>query len=282
MTTSISDSGLTFANGDTQTYPSVPVRQTVLVGPVDSSGFSAFGGSTGSTTVTASGTLIATAANGSSNRTGSITNPSWTGLSTNGTMYLYLDVNADGTCTTGSATLAPTYQWGGTYSTTSGQFTFNIQEMTGKVGNGSTAAQTYRVFVGEVTVSGGVTTVITWYALMGRYDSGFTATLPAAATKTSKNHNIGASEILSTLIIECTTGEAGYSIGDRVLAGIHGSDGSVRPTPVGSTRLTTWFTTPSTTAFVVLNATTGASATLTAANWKYKLVCARSSGGIPW
>lgn len=173
----------------------VPVRQTVLSGPVDTSGLPSFGGSTGSTTVTASGTLIATAANGFTSsgqidRVGSITNPAWTGLSTNGTMYLFLDIASNGTCTTGSGTLLPTYRWGGADVVTTNQFTFNIQEMIGKVGNGATAAQTYRVYVGEVTVAGGVVTAITWYALQGRYDSGRFAV--AVSTNYSKNHNIGA------------------------------------------------------------------------------------------
>src|SRR4030042_3951719 len=114
----------------------ITTRQTVESGTVDSNGFAAFGGSTGSTTVTTATTLYLNAANGMVNRRGSITNPSWTGLSTNGTMYLYLDIAADGTCTTGSTILAPVSQFGGTYSVTSGQFTFNIQEMVGKVGNG--------------------------------------------------------------------------------------------------------------------------------------------------
>lgn len=167
-----------------------PVRQTVLSGPVDSGGLPNFGGSTGSATVTATGTLTPATANGiSGDRIGSVTNPSWTGLSTNGTMYLCLDIAADGSCTTGSTTLVPVYQWGGTYSTTSGQFTFNIQEMTGKVGNGSTAAQTHRVFVGEVTVAGNVVTAITWYALMGRYDSGWFAI--SATSSYNKSHNLG-------------------------------------------------------------------------------------------
>jgi hypothetical protein len=167
-----------------------PVRQTVLSGPVDTSGLAAFGGSTGSTTVTAAGTLTATASNGvAGDRTGSIVNPSWTGLSTNGAMFLYLDIAANGTCTTGSTTLAPTYRWGGADVTTNNQATFNIQEMQMKVGNGATAAQTYRVFVGEVTVAGAVVTAITWYALMGRYSSGRFAI--AASTAYNRNHNIG-------------------------------------------------------------------------------------------
>jgi hypothetical protein len=197
----------------------VPVRQTVLSGPVDSSGLPSFGGSTGGTTVTASGTLIATAANGFSaagadNRVGSITNPSWTGLSTNGAMYLYLDIAADGTCTPGSTTLAPTYQWGGTYSTTSGQFTFNIQEMVGKVGNGSAAAQTYRVFVGEVTVASSVVSAITWYALMRRAYLRDTGT--PSTTRLSKNHNLGVPPNKWTVEIECQTTDLNYAVLDRV------------------------------------------------------------------
>lgn len=172
----------------------VPTRQTVLSGPVDTNGYSAFGGSTGSTTVTATGTIIPTAANGFNsagavNRIGSITSPSWTTLSTNGTMYLYMDIAANGSCTTGSTTLEPKYRWGGADVTTSGQFTFNIQEMVGKVGNGTVAVQTYRTFVGEVTVAGGVVTAIKWYALQGRYDSGFFSI--AASTTYAKDHLIG-------------------------------------------------------------------------------------------
>ena len=139
MTTGLSDLGVMFADGNTQATPQVPVRQTVLSGPVDTNGFAAFGGATGGTTVTVAGTLVMTAANSNTNRTGTKINPSWTGLSTNGTMYLYADVNADGTITEGVGTLAPIYQFGGTPATTSGQFTYNIQQAQGFIGNGTTA-----------------------------------------------------------------------------------------------------------------------------------------------
>lgn len=170
------------------------MRQTVLSGPVDANGYPAFGGATGGTTVTVAGTLIPSAANGFSangqvDQAGSILNPSWTGLNTNGTMFLYLDIAANGTCTTGSTTLEPVYQFGGAYSTTNNQHTFNTQEMKMKVGNGAAATQVNRVFCGEVTVAGGVVSAITWYGLMGRYDSGlFSAT---TNTTYSKSHNLG-------------------------------------------------------------------------------------------
>lgn len=200
-----------------------PVRQTVLSGPVDSAGLSAFVGATGSTTVTATGTLKATAAaGGDADYTGSITNPSWTGLSTNGTMYLFLDITSAGVVTTGSTALAPVYQWGGTYSVTNFQNTFNIQEMTMKVGNGAAASQVYRVFVGEVTVAGGVVSDITWYALMGRYLSADTA-FPADGTAFAGNHNIGVSLMLTPpqCFFVCQSADSGYAAGDVIVAGAY-------------------------------------------------------------
>lgn len=240
MTISLSDAGVTFPDNSVQerAVRPVPVRQTVLSGPVDSNGFSSFGGSTGSTTVTATGTLIATAANGSDisgniDRVGSITNPSWTGLSTNGTMYLGLTVNADGTCTPFSTTLQPTYQWGGTFSTTANQRTFNIQAMTMQVGNGSTAAQSYDVFVGEVTVAGAVVTAITWYALMGRYRSALQA-VPAASSRTAFNTNIGIDPQQQTAqaYVRFLTSWNGYTAGMVVKCfSFHNNGGYILPLP---------------------------------------------------
>lgn len=257
---------------------SVAVRQTVISGPVDSNGLPNFGGSTGSGTVTCTGnTLIATAANGFSatgdvNRTGSITSPSWTSLTTNGTMYLYLDVAADGTCTTGSTTLAPVYQPGGTYSTTSGQFTFNINEMVGKVGNGSTADQTYRVFVGEVTVASNVVSAITWYALNGRYVSATTATLPSTTTKTTFNHNLGIAPKIRRFVGIFTTAQGNYAIGDEVTTFNSRDTGGV-DLPVGLTnsgRNSMYLSTANSSAFTVVNASGGANVLLTAANLSYR------------
>jgi len=254
---------------------SAPIRQTVLSGPVDSSGFSAFGGSTGSATVTASGTLKATAAaGGSANYIGSITNPSWAGLSTNGTMYLYLDITSAGVVTTGSTTLSPVYQWGGTYSTTNLQNTFNIQEMTMKVGNGSTASQVFRVFVGEVTVSGNVVTVITWYALMGRYDSGYTNTLPGVGVATNFNHKLGIVPGFYDVVFKCITTDAGFSVGD-VSSDALSYDATTYSKNRYATSLTGGFTCGSANTWYLPNKSTGAQVHLTSANWAYKFIANR-------
>lgn len=275
---------------------SVPVRQTVLSGPVDSNGLPNFGGSTGSTTVTMTGTLVATAANGAASTgavdlAGSITNASWTGLSTNGTMYLYLTVNADGTCTTGSTTLEPAYQQGGTYSTTNGQSTFNIQEMTMKVGNGSSAAQAYRVFVGEVTVSGSVVSAITWYALMGRYIGPWTATLPGTNTEVSASHNLGVggstgaayvgAGVTARFELRSDSTDAGYSAGDQIDGALcQPSAGNYARVTPRLQRLTAYVRTGAYIAFVVTNASNGALAYtgsgLSSANWSYRFVVERT------
>lgn len=252
------------------------VRQTVLSGPVDSDGLPAFGGSTGSTTVTASGTLIVTAANGwnasgALDRVGSITNPSWTGLSINGAMYLYLDIAANGACTPGSTTLAPIYQWGGVYSTTSGQNTYNIQEAVMQVGNGSTASQVYRVFVGEVTVSGGVVTAITWYALMGRYVSPDTS-VPAANTPVNFSHNIGVTPNI-TVYIKNAVPELGFSVGDVVTVPRQ-DDGATLMEVVGSRLGATYISNqPS---FALINKSTGGTRiAFTAGKWRVFVKCDR-------
>jgi hypothetical protein len=254
-----------------------PVRQTVLSGPVDASGFSAFGGATGTTTVTAAGTLIVAAANGFSStfsavdRVGSIVNPSWTGLSTNGTMYLYLDIAADGTCTTGSGTLVPVYQWGGAFSTTSGQFTFNIQQMTGQVGNGATAAQTFRVYVGEVTVAGAVVTAITWYQILGRYSN--TQVAIAAGTPYSFNSNLGVTPTKMLVFALCKNVEGGYSVGDRVQV-LYSYDAGGRNVSYAVTRnnFTLVF---SASGLQFAHKTTGIGTSMTAANWSLEFYVER-------
>jgi len=254
--------------------PPPTVRQTVLSGPLDSNGFSAFGGSTGSTTVTATGTIIATAANGyNNNRDGTIVNPSWTGLTASA--YLYLDIAANGTCTTGSTPLLPTYRWSGTDVVTSGQFTFNIQEMQGKVGNGSTAAQTYRVFVGEVVASGTVS-AITWYALMGRYTSATTATLPAGSVTTSVNHNIGIKPKTKRFVAICTTIDLGCAVGDEITEfGYRNASASVQaPIPVVVSRLSMSLSTGNDANFMTAGKSTVV-ASVAPANWSYRFEAER-------
>lgn len=238
------DETLTIASTSTAQY--VPVRQTVLAGAVDSSGYANFlsAGTGLSVNVAATSTPIRlTAANGfdaygAVNRIGSITaDTTISSLTDNTTNYLYADIAADGSVTLGKTTLAPVYQWGGTYSTTSGQFTFNIQEMVGKVGNGSAAVQTYRVFIGEAVTSSGSVTSAKTYALAGRYDSGWINTIPSGVA--TQQHNLGYTTLLRTNIqIKCLSTDQGWDAGD-ILDGLLTYGGGWSPIVVGITSSTT-------------------------------------------
>lgn len=261
--------GITFPSGDTQTDVAVAVRQTCLSGPVDANGFAAFGGATGGTVVTTAGTVEVTAAFGKSNRVGAGTNLAWTGLSTNGTLYLNVVVNADRTLTPVVRTLATNYQWGGTYSVVSGQPTFNIQEMTMKVGNGTVANQAYEVSLGEVTVAAGVVSTIAWYQLMGRYDSPYSAV--TFGTNTTYTHNLGGVSSLALAVDywKCTVAEVGYSVGDVISFSRGGASGSygVNIPIVSSTAMVMSIALGG---IIITNRATFAAAVMTAANWQKK------------
>lgn len=178
-------------------------RQAITTGPVDSNGFFTPGGVTGSATVTttaisATAPLVVSAAGGTTavgslgDRVGfSSTNLAFTGLSINGTMFLYVDVAANGILTPGTSMLLPNYQRGGTNSTTNGQFTYNSTLKNQTIGNGSTAVQSYRVYLGEVTVAGGVVTAIIWYRINNKYVSASFANPNTSGSATNLNTNVG-------------------------------------------------------------------------------------------
>src|SRR5262249_33106650 len=144
-------------------------------------------------------------------------NLSWN--ATNGsTVYAYATIGANGAMTPGTTTLAPIYQWGGTPAVTNGQFTFNISEMRGYMGNGSTAPQANIVFFGEITASGGNITGTVMYAYNGRFPMAWVSPLPALGSLTIINHNLGVDpEFISPEVIaQCTTNDNGYVVGDQL------------------------------------------------------------------
>lgn len=200
------------------------VRQCAVSGPIDTSGLPTFmpatssGSSVASQNISGSYPLVVGAANGFS-QNGSVdyigystSNLTWTGLTvTNGvTNFGYVDVASNGTMTTGVTTLTPVYQFGGTPSTTSGQATFNIQQMQMFVGNGSTAPQTYRVFLWEGTGNGANVASIVAYAYQGRYDSGFYSI--ANNTLYAKTHNLGVFPLLQTQVVSQNSDGSGWCV----------------------------------------------------------------------
>lgn len=269
------------------------MRQTVSAGPVTTAGLPDFLGTNPSalsittSNISSSYPLVATAANGWSSTTGApvdtigySTSPlQWTGLTASRAAatpnFLYVTISG-GVMTTGSTLLAPIYQWGGTPATTNGQFTFNIGEMRGYLGNGTTAPQTNLVMVGEAATDGtGVISTVE-YAYNGRYESAFTSTLPGSATYTSATHNLGVKPKTAKLVTECTSTEIGYSVGDQITEG-HVSlySTSYVPLPIVATAYAIGFQTGASAGLVLLERTTGTATALTAAKWKYKFIAER-------
>lgn len=268
------------------------VRQTVQYGPVTSAGLPSFLPSTNAalsiTTQNVSSTypLIASAANGSGalgpvNSIGySAANLTWSGLTASRAAatpnYLYGTI-AGGVITPASTILAPVYQWGGTPATTNGQITFNISEMKAYLGNGTTAPQTNLVVFGEAATDGtGVISTVA-YAYNGRYDSGYTATLPGAWTATPKDHNIGVVPRVMDFRACNTTTEAGYAVGDEVGMGSFFMNDGINPyaTPSLKAGTKTMSVKTGSTGFLAVSFSASNVQTLTAGNWKWRMIADR-------
>ena len=278
--------------------PTSPVRQTVAGGPVLLTGgagpgapnlLPATAASLGIATqnVSSSYPLVVTAADGFGaggpvDLVGSSTsNVSWTGLTASSTLYLYVLVNPDGTLTPGFTALAPIYQFGGSPASTLNQFTFNIGEMRGYFGNGSTAPQASLVFVGQVvTGSSSVTSAIA-YAYNGYYESPFTATLPGTSVVVSVAANLGFLNPTIDLVLQNTTNNEGYTVGQQIV--FEGSSTGAAATNASFTASATMtgvnIATGSTNPWSVVPAAGGATAALTIADWKYKVTAKRRWGG---
>ena len=273
------------------------VRQTVAAGPVSTAGLpsflpSTYTGLTVSTqNVTSSAPLVATSANGWSASTG---NPQdmhgyssvdlvWTGLTASRAAatpnYLYGTISG-GVITPASTIVAPIYQWGGTPAVTSGLITFNISEMKAYLGNGVAAPQTNLVVFGEAATDGSDVIATVAYAYNGRFESAFTATLPGASTAISTNHNLGVTPRLFKLVIENTTTQIGYSVGDQITEGLMGQLSSTQVVT-----LTPWSNTKSGgivtgdggsgSFFAASRSVPGAWTSLTLASWKYGWIAER-------
>jgi hypothetical protein len=270
-------------------------RQTVSIGPISTAGLPTFLPSTNgalqiSTTNVNLTKLVATAANGWDyqgrplDRIGVATaNFVWTGLTASRAAatpnFLYVVINSDGSFTPGSTLLPPIYQAMGTPATTSGQFTFNIHEMKGYLGNGTTAPEVFLVFMGEAATDGSGVISTVAYAYNGRYEGAWTATLWANLAAVSWDHNLGLIPRSKDVILECTTADFGYLVGEQIsMVGqtlTSASSGIYHPMAFPSTRNSMRVKASSNNAFIVTEASSGANSNLTAASWKYKPIADR-------
>lgn len=257
---------------------SVPVRQTVLSGPVDANGFPNFWPATSASltltmqNVTTTPLLMAIAkgfgsVGGLDAVVRRITNDAIL-LPASQTNYLYYD----DTGTLGSTIIPPIYQRGGTISITSGQHTFDIAAMQMYLGNGATAPAVNRVFIGEAVTAVGTVTSTVCYAYQRRYFYTDASALPAAATAVSKNSNLGTTlGIEKKLTIINTITNIGYAVGDEVVPSTSGASGDSQALNLWITRNAIGFTVGNNSAWTAVNKTTGASTVLTNADWVYRL-----------
>lgn len=230
------DAGAWLITGPTtsNTRTTVPVRQCVLSCSVASTGLPNYATGVGGTAISFQNCdttpLVIAFAAGYDN-SGAVdyvetvsTNTSsvWTGLSTDGTYYLWVDRNTTtGAVTYGkTATLRrPSYVNGGSAATIDTQHTFLINSMTMWVGNGTTASQVQRVFLGEVEVAANVISSITLYMPRGQFVSGSDETLNSTAGTNqnfSQTHQLGLMPRRVVWVFVCQSADAGYAAGDEV------------------------------------------------------------------
>jgi hypothetical protein len=275
-----------------------PIRQTVQQGPVDTAGLPTFLPATSASlnitsqnVSTGLNALVVTAANGStasgaSDVVGiSTSNLTWTGCTASNTNYLPVSISGGVITTVTPVILAPIYQMGGTPSTTNGQYTFNISQMTMYKGNGTTAPAVNHVIVGEVVAGASTITSTIAYAYQGNYQSADTA-VPANNTATSFSSNLGSSyRCVARMELVNVTPEFGYVAGDTLECNItHYNTGTyITPYP------TVGFVGRNTTRIIASNSgagsayqvaqitgSPGATATITNANWRIRVSARRA------
>jgi hypothetical protein len=207
-------------------------------------------------------------------------NTAWTGLTASRAAatpnFLYWLLPGGNVMTPASTIIAPVIQEMGTPSVTAGAITFNIAEMKSYLGNGTTAPETPLVLAGEAATDGSNVISTVAYAYNGQYDSGYTATLPAGGTPVSKNHNIGVVPRIFDFVINCTTTNNGWAVGDEInsksMISYNGASDTV-PCVGASTKTVVLNT--SGYPFYTLNKSTGAILVATAASWKYRMTADR-------
>lgn len=211
----------------TTTSTQVPTRQTVLSGPVDTSGFPTFLPSTSvnlnltsQNVSTGANALVATAAggantNGAINVVGQATaNLTWTGCTANQTNFLPVSVSGGALTALTPVILVPIYQWGGTPSVTANQYTYNIQQGIMYLGNGSAAVAVNHVIVGEAVAGASTITSTVAYVYQRKYASGYVNQPQTSGVAVSRNHNIGTTLIRTGYRIRCAVANNNYVVGE--------------------------------------------------------------------
>lgn len=276
-TSELADGGVTAAKIATGAVPVViGVRQTVQGGPINASGLPDFLPASSVTLTLATQNISATyplsvsASQGhgsGAERIGSVTGNtlSWTLSASSGVNYLYVDIAANGTLTTGQTTTAPVYS----YTATSGTNTFNITTMT-MFTSGSTRG--WRVFVGEATAGASSISAVVAYAYNGVFSGYASAITPLVTTAMSVNHNLGITPKSFGFFTECITTDGSFSVG-HVTQPIVWNGSYMLATPVAVTSKKCEARCAS--SWCVSDIVTGGAPSLAAAKWKGWFECER-------
>lgn len=256
-------------------------RQTVLSCPFDNGGLPSYLPATSASLSLTSQNLGAGAArlivsaangfdsNGAVERIGAASaNLTWAGLTANSTNYLFVDVAADGTLTTGKALVKPVYQVTTTNPAIGSDY-FSINQMVMKDSGGT---QRYRVYIGEAVTNATTVTSTVTYAALGRYQSTLQAIGP---TVVNFNHNLGVMPRVSRMVLVCVTAESNYAVGDELPIQSVKVSGPALTNPYGmvSDHKTAVFM--RNTAPALLNKTTATANNVNEANWNVKLYTER-------
>ncbi len=276
-TSELADGGVTAAKIASGAVPVfMGARQTVQGGPINASGLPDFLPASSVTLTLATQNISATyplsvsASQGhgsGAERIGSVTGNtlSWTLTASSGVNYLYVDIAANGTLTTGQTTTAPVYS----YTATSGTNTFNITTMT-MFTSGSTRG--WRVFVGEATAGASSISAAIAYAYNGVFSGYASAITPLVTTAMSVNHNLGITPKSFGFFTECITTDGSFSVG-HVTQPIVWNGAYMLATPVAVTSKKCEARCAS--SWCVSDIVTGGAPSLAAAKWKGWFECER-------
>jgi hypothetical protein len=155
--------------------------------------------------------------------------------------------------------------------------------MVAYLGNGTVANPVFAVCLGQVnTNSSGVVTSIIWYAMNGRYDSGWTATLPGAASNVTVLHYMYPAPAGSDfgtisaeiLLTPAGTVQSGFSSGFVYKNPSAAINGNYFPISYFVNGMDFEYTTGNYYPFSLVNAS-GAVVELTAADWQYRHIVRR-------
>lgn len=276
------------------TRATVPVRQTVLTGPVDATTahpvlLTITGASLVVTLKATSGSPLVIAfaagydASGAVDYIARITADvasAWTVPAAAGTYYLFAERDAStGAISYGYTTvgLIPRYAEdspGSAAVVVTNQHTFLINEMQMYLGNGATAATVQRVFIGHVVTNGAIATSVVSYMFCGRFWSPADIATTLTDSVKTDTHKLGLTPRSFRCVLVCQSAVEGYTTGDEIEANSHASAGVNVEVSANATTLSnraSW----ATYAPYIQTASASAVVLLVAANWKWRFYAGR-------